>query len=313
MRIVFAGTPDFAVPSLRSLMASSHQLVAVYTQPDRPAGRGRQLRASPVKALALSQGIRIEQPPTLKSAEAQSTLAAYAPDLLVVVAYGLILPEVVLKLPRHGCVNVHASLLPRWRGAAPIQRAILAGDAETGVTLMRMEAGLDTGPMLAKAVCPIGPLDTAGDLHDRLAALGGELLAAHLDRLLTTAPTGEPQDEAKATYAAKLEKAEADLDWRRPARELLRQVNAFNPWPVAQTGFRDLVLRIWRAQVVSGKGPPGTVISAGRAGIDVACGQDCLRLLEVQQPGGRRVSAADFCNSQAVLGTRLAALGDSDA
>ena len=308
MRIVFAGTPEFAVPTLRTLMAGSHQVVAVYTQPDRPAGRGRQLRASPVKALALAQGVNVEQPLTLKSPEAQAVLAAYAPDLLVVVAYGLILPQAVLDLPRQGCINVHASLLPRWRGAAPIQRAILTGDAETGVTLMRMEAGLDTGPMLAKAVCPIGPMDTAADLHDRLAALGGELVAAHLERLLTTAPAGEVQAEAQATYAPKLEKAEAGMDWRRPARELLRQVNAFNPWPVAQTGFRGQVLRIWRAELVPGEGPPGTVMDAGRDGIDVACGQDRLRLLEIQLPGGRRVSAADFSNSHAVLGVRLAPL-----
>ena len=306
MRIVFAGTPEFAVPSLRALLASAHPVVGVYTQPDRPAGRGRQLRASPVKALAQAEGIPVEQPLSLKSADAQATLAAYAPDLMVVVAYGLLLPQAVLDLPRYGCVNVHASLLPRWRGAAPIQRAILAGDAETGVTLMRMEAGLDTGPMLAKAACPIGPEDTAADLHDRLAELGARLLAAELDRLLTGVPTGEVQDETLATYAAKLNKAEADLHWERPARELSRQVNAFNPWPVAQTRFRDQVLRIWRAQVVPGTGAPGSVVRAGRDGLDVACGQDCLRLLEVQLPGGKRISGADFSNSQAPLGMLLA-------
>ncbi|MFA7388679.1 MAG: methionyl-tRNA formyltransferase, partial [Thiohalobacteraceae bacterium] len=268
--------------------------------------RGRQLRASPVKALAQAEGIPVEQPLSLKSADAQVTLAAYAPDLMVVVAYGLLLPQAVLDLPPQGCVNVHASLLPRWRGAAPIQRAILAGDAETGVTLMRMEAGLDTGPMLAKAACSIGRDDTAADLHDRLAELGAGLLAAELDRLLTGVPTGEVQDETQATYAAKLDKAEADLDWRRPADDLLRQVNAFNPWPVAQTRFRDQALRIWRAQVVPGTGAPGSVVRAGRDGLDVACGRDCLRLLEVQLPGGKRISGADFSNSQAPLGMLLA-------
>jgi len=237
MRIIFAGTPEFAVPSLRALLRGTHQVVAVYTQPDRPAGRGRKLRAGPVKEGALEQKIPVEQPLSLKTPEAQAALAAYAPDLMVVVAYGLILPQAVLDLPVHGCVNVHASLLPRWRGAALIQRAILAGDLETGVTLMRMEAGLDTGPMLAKTRCPIGPADSAADLHDRLAEIGGELLGAELDSILAGA-AGEPQDDALATYASKLEKSEADLDWLRPARELLRQINAFNPWPVAQTLFK---------------------------------------------------------------------------
>lgn len=305
MRIIFAGTPEFAVPSLRALLASAHQVVAVYTQPDRPAGRGRKLRASPVKEVALEQGIPVEQPLSLKSPEAQVTLKGYTPDLMVVVAYGLILPQAVLDLPRHGCVNVHASLLPRWRGAAPIQRAILAGDPETGVTLMRMEAGLDTGPMLAKVTCPIGPADTAAVLHDRLAELGGDLLGAQLEAILAGVP-GERQDDSLASYASKLDKTEAELDWNRPAQELLRQVNAFNPWPVAQSGFRSQVLRIWRAQVVPGQGEPGTVLNVGPEGIDIGCGQDCLRLLEVQLPGGRRISAADFSNSQSPLGVRLA-------
>lgn len=306
MRIVFAGTPEFAVPTLRALLAGAHPVVAVYTQPDRPAGRGRRLRASPVKEVALAHDIPVEQPLTLKTPEAQTALAAYRPDLLVVVAYGLILPQAVLDLPTRGCVNVHASLLPRWRGAAPIQRAILAGDRETGVTLMRMEAGLDTGPMLAKAACPIGPSDTAADLHDRLAAMGGDLLAASLEALFAGTLREERQDDALATYAAKLDKAEAELDWRRPAAELLRRVNAFNPWPVAQTGLRDQVLRVWRAERIAGSGDPGNILRAGRDGVDVACGEDCLRLLEVQLPGGRRIAAADLANSQAPLvGVRL--------
>ncbi len=306
MRIVFAGTPEFGLPSLRALLTSAHPVVAVYTQPDRPAGRGRTLRASPVKELALAHGIPVVQPLTLKADAARAGLAAYRPDLLVVVAYGLILPQAVLDLPARGCVNVHASLLPRWRGAAPIQRAILAGDRETGVTLMRMEAGLDTGPMLARATCPIGPADTAADLHDRLAALGGDLLAAKLDALLEGALREEPQDNAQASYAAKLDKAEAPLDWRRSATDLVRQVNAFNPWPVAQTALHGQVLRVWRAERVGGSGEPGTILQAGRAGVDVACGVDCLRLLEVQLPGGRRIGAADLANRPAPLvGIRL--------
>ncbi len=305
MRIVFAGTPEFAVPTLRALLNSAHDVVAVYTQPDRPAGRGRKLRASPVKALALEHGIAVEQPATLKTPESQAQLAQYRPDLLVVVAYGLILPQAVLDLPTHGCVNVHASLLPRWRGAAPIQRAILAGDNQTGVTLMRMEAGLDTGPMLATAACPVGPEDTAADLHDRLATLGGELLAEHLDAILEDRLAGEIQNDASATYAAKLDKAEAEIDWSLPAEHLLRQVNALNPWPVAQTGFRNQALRIWRARIVSGSGTPGTVLRASRDGVDVACGSGCLRLLEVQLPGGRRISGADFANSQTPTGVAL--------
>ncbi|MFN2309618.1 MAG: methionyl-tRNA formyltransferase [Gammaproteobacteria bacterium] len=305
MRLVFAGTPEFAVPSLQALLATRHTVAAVYTQPDRPAGRGRKLRASPVKALALEHGIPVQQPATLKDPADQAALAAYAPELMVVVAYGLLLPPAVLAVPARGCVNVHASLLPRWRGAAPIQRAILAGDAETGVTLMRMEAGLDTGPMLARAVCPIGPADTAADLHDRLAELGGRLLAANLDTLLGGGLPGAVQDEALTTYAGKLDKAEAELDWRRPAAELLRQVNAFNPWPVAQSGFRGQVLRVWRAEVVPGRGEPGQILQAGRAGVDVACGVAALRLLEVQLPGARRISGGDFSNSQAPLGERL--------
>lgn len=309
MRIVFAGTPEFSVPTLRALLASGHSVVAVYTQPDRPAGRGRKLRASPVKEVAIDAGIPVEQPLTLKDPATQARLAGYKPDLMVVVAYGLILPQAVLDTPRLGCVNVHASLLPRWRGAAPIQRAILAGDTESGVTLMRMEAGLDTGPMLAKLRCPIHSEDAADTLHDRLAALGGELIRLHLEDLLHGRMQAEVQDEALATYAAKLDKAEAELDWSRPAPALLRQVNAFNPWPVAQTGLGEQVLRVWRAACADGQGglgcEPGLVLSAGRAGIEVACGQGSLRLLEVQLPGGKRISAADLANSRSLEGVRL--------
>ncbi|MEJ2646544.1 MAG: methionyl-tRNA formyltransferase, partial [Gammaproteobacteria bacterium] len=234
-------------------------------------------------------------------------LAALAPDLMVVVAYGLLLPQAVLDIPARGCVNVHASLLPRWRGAAPIQRAILAGDAETGVTLMQMERGLDTGPMLARASCAIDAEDTAASLHDRLAALGAELLAQNLEAILGGELPARPQDDAQACYAAKIDKSEAELDWRQPALQLDRQVRAFNPWPVAQTRYQSQPLRIWRARPL-GSGvdaPPGTVVAAGRDGIDVACGAGVLRVLEAQLPGRRPTLAADLANARPLTGVRL--------
>jgi methionyl-tRNA formyltransferase len=307
MKIVFAGTPEFSVPVLQVLLDSPHEVVGVYTQPDRPAGRGRQLRASPVKALALAHGLPVHQPASLKAAREQQALTALRPDLMVVVAYGLLLPQAVLDIPVRGCVNVHASLLPRWRGAAPIQRAILAGDRESGVTLMQMEAGLDTGPMLATAACPIGDEDTGSRLHDRLSAMGAELLAAHLDALLAGHTHPEPQDDALATYARKLDKAEATLDWGRGAQDLDRQVRAFNAWPVAQTLYRGQVLRVWRSRPVAGDSgaAPGTVLEATRDGIRVACGTGVLQLLEVQMPGKRPVAVADFLNAQNIGGVRL--------
>jgi len=306
MRIVFAGTPQFAVPSLEALLAWGQPVVAVYTQPDRPAGRGRKLTASPVKRVALAHRIPVMQPATLRSEEALETFARLKPDLLVVAAYGLILPGELLSIPALGAINVHASLLPRWRGAAPIQRAILAGDEETGVTIMKVVEQLDAGPMLLKKRIPIGPAETAGELHDRLAVLGGEALAEALAKITQGKLTAEPQDENAVTYAAKITRKEALIDWSRPALELERMVRAFNPWPVAYTHFGDVVLKVWRAQRVDlpGEEQPGTIVLAKKR-LEVATGEGRLRLLEVQLPGGRHLSSEDFLNAHPCLGMRL--------
>ncbi|WP_018233243.1 methionyl-tRNA formyltransferase [Thioalkalivibrio thiocyanodenitrificans] len=307
LRIVYAGTPEFAVPALQALIDSPHEVAAVYTQPDRPAGRGRRLMPGPVKRVALEHGIAVEQPERLKSADVQERLRGYAPDVMVVAAYGLILPKAVLDIPEHGCLNIHASLLPRWRGAAPIQRAILAGDTETGVTLMQMAPGLDTGDMLMKARTPIGPTDTAQDLHDRLAIQGAALLLTCLEALVKGRLEPEPQDDSLATYAGKLSKAEAQLDWFLAAATLDRQVRAFNPWPVAFTHLDDQPLRIWQARPVASPvtAPPGTVVAEGPVGIDVATGDGLLRLTRVQFPGGRPLDAHEVLNSRSLLGERL--------
>ena len=308
-RLIFAGTPDFAVPSLQALLAAEGVLVAVYTQPDRPAGRGRQPRPSPVKIQAQAASVPIYQPSSLRDPATQAEMVALAPDLLVVAAYGLILPPAVLAIPRLGCVNVHASLLPRWRGAAPIQRALLAGDAETGICIMRMEAGLDTGPVYARATCPIPRGTTGGELHDQLAVLGAETLRATLPALLAAIAVPVPQDDARATYAPKLEKAEAVLDWTRPALELERQVLAFNPYPVAQTYLDGQTLRVWRARAEqeSSAAPPGTVLCEGPAGIVVATGVGVLCLTEVQLPGGRPLPVAAFLAARRLTGRQLGA------
>ena len=306
MRIIFAGTPDFAVPTLNMLLASEHTLCAVYTQPDRPAGRGRKVQPSPVKETALAAGSPELQPESLKSADAVSQLAACAPDLMVVVAYGMILPQAVLDVPRYGCLNIHASLLPRWRGAAPIQRALLAGDQETGVTIMRIALKLDAGDMLHKEVVAIESTDTAGDLHDKLAILGARGLQKVLRQVEAGTVRAEPQDESRVTYAGKLEKNEALLDWTKPAVELDRQVRGLNPWPVAQTSYRGEALRIWRAQSISldAAAEPGRVNCAHKQ-MDVATGSGGLRLLEVQLPGGKRMPAQAFLNAHDIDGFTL--------
>ena len=304
LRVVFAGTPEFSVPCLEACLASGAEVAAAYTQPDRPAGRGRKLAPSPVKQAALAAGIAVEQPESLRSAEVQAALAAYAPDLMVVVAYGLILPRKVLAIPRLGCWNVHASLLPRWRGAAPIQRAILAGDAETGVDLMQMEAGLDTGPVLLERRTPIRREDTGGSLHDRLAALGAAALAEGLARVLAGATlAATPQATEGVTYAHKLDKAEARLDFNRAAIELERQVRAFDPWPGSDAELAGEPLRIWVARALdSAHGAvPGSVLGANREGIDVACGEGVLRITALQRAGGRRISAGDYLNARPEL------------
>jgi methionyl-tRNA formyltransferase len=291
MRIVFAGTPEFAAVALRALLAAGHAVPLVLTQPDRPAGRGMALQPSAVKRVASEAGIAVFQPATLKDAGAQARLCEVAADVMVVAAYGLILPQAVLDLPRFGCLNIHASLLPRWRGAAPIQRAILAGDEETGVCIMQMEAGLDTGPVLLAGRTPIRDDDTAASLHDRLAVLGGELIVDALGRLPLPAVV---QPETGVTYAAKLEKSEAPLDWTQSAEQLARRVRAFNPFPGATAQLDGAPLKIWQAVAVPGQGEPGVVLAVERDALVVACGSGALRLGELQKAGGRRLGVAQF-------------------
>lgn len=314
LRVVFAGTPDFAAESLKALLASQHQIVAVYTQPDRPAGRGRKLTASPVKSLALENAIDVFQPVSLKDAEAQQQLSALKADIMVVVAYGLLLPQAVLDIPRLGCLNVHASLLPRWRGAAPIQRAIEAGDRESGVTIMQMDAGLDTGAMLLTRSTPIGAI-TGGELHDRLAEIGGQAIVEALDMLAGEGLTATAQPSEGITYASKLSKAEAELDFTRPAVELAARIRAFNPWPVAWTRLAGKPLRLWLAEVESDINdppqPPGTLLTAAQDALRIACGpqgEEVLRITRAQLPGGKPLAMRDLLNSRTdkfIPGTRL--------
>ncbi|MES9924546.1 MAG: methionyl-tRNA formyltransferase [Candidatus Thiodiazotropha endolucinida] len=307
LKIVFAGTPAFAATALEALLTTHHQVAAVYTQPDRPAGRGRKVQLSPVKEMALAKGIEVRQPQTLKDENAQHQLAGLNTDLMVVVAYGLLLPQAVLDIPRLGCINIHASLLPRWRGAAPIQRALLAGDKESGVTIMQMEAGLDTGPMLYTLKTPIHDDDTGGTLHDRLALLGARALVTCLPDLADGRLQAEIQDEHLANYASKLEKQEGLIDWSRPAAEIDRKVRAFNPWPVAQCRYDDKVMRIWQAQPLNEgcAAKPGEVLRSGKPGIDVATGDGVLRITQLQMPGKRAMSATDFLNAHSMDGVVL--------
>jgi methionyl-tRNA formyltransferase len=305
-RVLFAGTPDFALASLRALCDSGVTPLAVFTQPDRPAGRGRKLKASPVKEFALSKKIAVHQPETLKDTDVVKEISGLKADLMIVAAYGLILPQAILDLPKHGCLNVHASLLPRWRGAAPIQAAILAGDEETGISLMQMTAGLDSGPVFAQQSVRIGDTESAGELLDRLALLGGEMLCEQLPDILDGKLEAEPQDENSVTYAGKIRKSDAAMNWRKSATELLREVRAYKPVPGAFFDFDGEQIKCWAAEIADGQsGTVGTVISAGRDGIDVVCGDGVLRMLELQRPGRGRISAGEFTDQTSIMGRRL--------
>ncbi len=303
MRLIFAGTPPFAAIALAALLDAGHDVVLVLTRPDRPAGRGLQSVASAVKQLAVQRGLPVEQPRGLRDPEFLERFTNLHADVMVVAAYGLIVPAPILRLPPRGCINIHASLLPRWRGAAPIQRALLAGDAETGITIMQMDEGLDTGPILLQQPVPIAPDDTAGRLHDKLARCGGALII----KALAGDPAPRPQDAALATYAAKIDKAEARIDWRNDAVIIERQVRALNPVPGATTSLNGLLLKIWSAAVVNGTAAaPGTVCEAGSTGIVVACGAKALRIRTLQRAGGKRLDAAAFLSGRVLApGTRL--------
>ncbi|MBT0959911.1 methionyl-tRNA formyltransferase [Denitromonas iodatirespirans] len=312
MRIAFAGTPEFAATALRALIDGGFEVVLVLTQPDRPAGRGMKLQPSAVKQVALAHGIPVDQPEKLRTSEQQAALRAAAPDVLVVAAYGLILPQAVLDIPRIGCLNIHASLLPRWRGAAPIHRAIEAGDAETGITIMKMDAGLDTGDMLLRQAVPIPPDATTATLHDTLAALGGEMIVDAICRLAIKSLEAEPQPAEGVTYAHKIDKAEARLDWRRPAVELARQVRAFDPFPGAVAEFDGRTFKLWQATAVDATGTPGTILRADADGLLIACGAGALNVTQLQQPGGRRVPAAAFLQGFALTSGQQLALPTAD-
>jgi methionyl-tRNA formyltransferase len=305
-KLLFAGTPDFALQSLRALCKAGLVPTVVLTQPDRRAGRGRKMTESPVKQFAREQDIPVWQPETLKDAGIVANIAEIEPDLMIVAAYGLLLPQAVLELPKRGCVNVHASLLPRWRGAAPVQAAILEGDQETGVSLMQMEAGLDTGPVLASAAVEIGVDETAGDLQDRLAAPGGELLVQKIPEILEGKLEALAQDNALATYAGKIRKENAAIDWDRTAEQNWRMIRAYNPVPGASFDLDGEIVKCWRAEPIEEVGgPPGTIVAAGKEGVIVTCGEGALRLTELQRPGKRRITAAEFAGQKNLSGKRL--------
>lgn len=300
LKLIFAGTPDFAARHLAALLSSDHEVVAVYTQPDKPAGRGQKLTASPVKELALAQSLPVYQPASLRKEEAQAELAALGADLMVVVAYGLILPKAVLDTPRLGCINVHGSLLPRWRGAAPIQRSIWAGDAETGVTIMQMDVGLDTGAMIRKVSCPIAADETSASLYDKLAGLGPQALVDTVNAMAAGNTAAEAQDDAQANYAEKLSKEEARIDWSMEAVAIERCIRAFNPWPISWFEVAGQTVKVWQAEVVAqdhGQ-TAGTLLKADKQGIDIATGKGVLRLLTLQPPGKKAMSVTDLLNSR---------------
>ena len=310
LRIIFAGTPDFAAKHLAALIDSEHQIIAVYSQPDRPAGRGKKLAASEVKQLAVSHDIPVYQPSTLRDEVAQQELAALDADLMIVVAYGLILPQVVLDTPRLGCINVHGSLLPRWRGAAPIQRAIWAGDNETGVTIMQMDIGLDTGAMLHKVSCPITATDTSASLYDKLAKLGPQGLLVTLEQISANTQVAEPQDDSLANYATKLSKEEANIDWTQSAVAIERQIRAFNPWPVSYTQIAGQNVKVWQASVITTAttAQPGSIVAIDKQGIQIATGDGILNLLSLQIAGKKAMSVQDILNARKewfVVGQRL--------
>lgn len=308
LRVAFAGTPEFAREALQRLHEAGFSVPLVLTQPDRPAGRGMKLQASPVKQFALEQGMAVAQPRSLRldgkfpdeAAAAREALLAAQPDVMVVAAYGLILPQWVLDLPRLGCLNIHASLLPRWRGAAPIHRAIEAGDAETGITIMQMDAGLDTGDMLLVEKLAIAPDDSTARLHDRLAALGGRLIVEALELAACGGLSRTPQPEAGVCYAHKIEKAEAPIDWALPAAQIARRLRAFDPFPGGQAQLEGETLKVWAAEVCEGQGLPGTVLAVGDAGVTVACGEQALRLTELQRAGGKRLPAKAFLQARPI-------------
>ncbi len=307
MNIIYAGTPDFAVPALQALMASGHEVLAVYTQPDRPAGRGRKLQFGPVKQVAVDAGIPVEQPLSLKDNEAQNVLRDFQADVMVVAAYGLMLPQVVLDMPRYGCLNIHASLLPRWRGAAPIQRAIQAGDAQTGVTIMQMALGLDTGDILYKTACPITADDTGQTIHDKLAVDGAEAILKVLEQIEHKTLSPEKQDERLTCYAHKLTKQEAEIDWSQSARQIDQAIRAFNPWPVAYTRFNGKPLRLFMSSVLdpASEQAAGTVIDESAEGIKIATGEGVLNLTRLQLSGKKAMDVADFLNGHSLLDVKL--------